>query len=134
MRAGSADERLAPGAGDRRSYAVSMRCSSCANDFEMPAERCPHCGVVVDPVNVGVARQTENVDKLESRFTNAMDDAAARGCRDVVHDFMKAVEDRASAAICVRVGQVERLARSDKEIYASYYLQREGEHRTADGE
>lgn len=59
------------------------------------------------------------------RYQTAIRDSSSRGCEEVLRDFEKAV-GTSHAVINRPLLEVERLATSDKELYATYYQLIEG--------
>jgi hypothetical protein len=99
----------------------------------MPAERCPHCAEPGIFTNVWVTQQSEDLDALERRYQAALVAAVERGCDTVVRDLMAAAS-RSKAVIARWIDDVERLARGDKQVYATYYQQRRCQARQPDGD
>lgn len=111
-----------------------MNCSRCTNDFEMPAERCPHCAEPCPYVaNVWAASRPEDVSALERRYQAALQDAATRGCALVVQAF-EAKLSGSKAVIARHLHDVERLAFSDKEVHATFHLALDAGMRLPDGD
>lgn len=98
----------------------SSPCPSCGNEVPLARELCPHCGHQGPPPNVKAAHAAEERQVLEQRYQAALQEAADRGCREVVESFEIALQS-SKAVINRRLADLERLATSDREIYASYY-------------
>lgn len=105
--------------------------SDCGYVLPVAADRCPHCGRPGLFPNVRAASQPAERDALERRYRRARDDIQARGCAREANAFMAALEG-SRAVIARPLGEVERLARSDREVYSTYYKQIEAEIRLPD--
>jgi hypothetical protein len=110
-----------------------VRCRACSNEFEMPAERCPHCAEPGIFPNVEATQEQKDLDELDRRLQNALVHAGARGCGALVQDFAAACAG-SQAVISRWIDEIERLARTDKQVYASYYQQRRAQLRQPDGD
>lgn len=97
----------------------------------MRANQCPHCGRPGLFPNVRAASQPEERAALDRRHADARRDADARGCGTVADAFLAKV-DGSRAVIARPFGEVERLARNDREVYSTYYKQVEAEIRLPD--
>jgi hypothetical protein len=62
----------------------------------------------------------EETEPLDRRYRAALKDADSRGCRAAVDAFAAALAG-SQAVINCRVEEVDRLASSDRNLYASYY-------------
>lgn len=98
----------------------SSPCGSCGNDVPLEVEHCPHCGRAGEVPNVKAARLETETRALDQRYQVALQDATAGGCSDLVESFETAAG--ASKAVINRpLLEVERLASSDRQLYASFY-------------
>ncbi|MEN3325218.1 MAG: hypothetical protein V7638_25 [Acidobacteriota bacterium] len=98
----------------------SIPCASCRNEIPQSALYCPHCGQRAIFWNVLDADQPDERAALQIRYDAAKADALARGADAAVTNFEIAVAD--SKAILSRsVEEVQRLANSTRELYATYY-------------
>lgn len=113
---------------------ATMRCRFCLNDFEMPAERCPHCAEPGIFPNVEATQEQKGMNELDLHWRAALADAATRGCDAIVQEFAAACTGSSKAVISRWIDEIERLARTDKQIYASYYQQRRAQLRQPDGD
>jgi hypothetical protein len=105
-------------------------CAECQFDIPDSAERCPHCALPGRFPNVRAAERERTV--LEQRYQDARTDADRRGSSRGVNDFESALA--VSVAIIARpLGDVERLAGSDKQGIATYDQLVEAELRLPDG-
>lgn len=96
-------------------------------------ESCPHCGRPGPPPNVKAARKKEERRTLARRYRAALQDASDRGCREVVERLEAAL--RGSKAVINRpLADLERLAASDRQIYATYYQRLEAEVQAPHGD
>lgn len=95
-------------------------CSDCCNDMPRAASICPHCARPALYPNVRAAEVPEEVTELERRYLAAFDEASSRGDVHALREF----EDEAkhSKAVLARTAnELQRLATSDNQIYATYY-------------
>lgn len=83
-------------------------------------EQCPHCGHTGPAPNVKAAGLPEETKALDRRYRAALKAADGRGCRAAVDAFAAALAG-SQAVINCRVEEVDRLASSDRNFYASYY-------------
>lgn len=97
------------------------RCSDCGEDFPSSQSICPHCGRPSLFPNVFAAEQPEEQQALDQRYRTALSDARTRGCEATVAEFERAVADQTKAVIATDVGEVERLAKSDRNLFSTYY-------------
>jgi hypothetical protein len=112
---------------------MAQNCSSCKLDFPSGPPCCPHCGRPRLFPNVQAAEAPEERAALEVMYAHAMDSAAVRGA-DAVAQAFEARAARYSAVIGRPVGEVQRLATSDRELYATYYQFATAEIRIPAGE
>jgi hypothetical protein len=81
---------------------------------------CPHCGRPALYPNVDMAGLPEEKSALESRYKDAVGAAAARGAEQALSDFEQSMRGTA-AVICKSSSDVLEMARSDSQVYATYY-------------
>ncbi len=103
----------------------------CGHDVPDRATGCPHCGRPGLFPNVRAASRPDEIAALDQRYADARRDVNARGCSTVADAFMQQVEG-SKAVIARPLGEVERLARNDHEVYSTYYKQIEAEIRLPD--
>ncbi|MFL6273792.1 MAG: hypothetical protein ACJ74G_01170 [Blastocatellia bacterium] len=108
-------------------------CDYCKNDIPPSAHQCPHCGRPGLFPNVRLAETPAERAALNRRYQAAMKDSAARGAMSPVNDFEKVIAD-SKAVISRPLGELQRLATSDHELYATYYELTEGGVRLPKGE
>ncbi len=96
------------------------KCSHCGNDIPLAKERCPHCALPGLFPNVRAAQHEKEIQALEDRYTRALVAADGRGCKAIVQTFAQAMTTT-QAVINRPIGEVQRLANSDNEVYATYY-------------
>ena len=96
------------------------RCDFCHNEMPMSATICPHCGWPAYYPNVRAAEDADEVAALESRYQAAVADASGRGAARPLRNLETEVSN-SKAVIARSAGELQRLAKSDKEIYATYY-------------
>jgi hypothetical protein len=99
---------------------VAVRCPDCSLEFFAGSDRCPHCGRPSRFPNVDAAGAPEEVAALEARYASAMADAAARGVTDEL-GVLEAVGASSKVVFARFPHEVQRLAQSDKELYATWY-------------
>lgn len=98
----------------------SPPCDFCHNEIPASATICPHCGNPGLYPNVRAAEDPYEMMALESRYQVAMTDAVSRDARHTLQDFESEIGN-SQAVIARSVNELQRLAKSDKEIYATYY-------------
>jgi hypothetical protein len=99
---------------------TSRSCSDCGNSFHLSQPQCPHCGRPGLYGNVYAAEDADEVNALEERYQLAKHDAATRGSDTAIGNFETALLN-SQAVIARPVNEVQRLATSDNELYATYY-------------
>lgn len=99
---------------------ASLPCDYCGHTFLLDLERCPHCARPGLFPNVRLAQLPENVQALDERYQKAVAGAAARGCEERVRELESAA-GRSKAVLARPLAEVDRLATSDRELYASFY-------------
>jgi hypothetical protein len=108
-------------------------CASCGHPVPLDWSLCPHCARPSLYPNVRAAEQKAERDALAARYALAIQDAEARGCGDVARAFE--VATGASQAVLSRgLGEVERLASSDRQLYSTYYQLLEAEVKLPDSD
>jgi hypothetical protein len=112
---------------------ISRSCSACGNSFHLSQPHCPHCGRPGLYGNVYAAEIAEEVGALEERYQTAKRDAATRGAKAALNDFETALFN-SQAVIARPVNEVQRLANSDNELYATYYQLQDAPIRLPTGE
>jgi hypothetical protein len=103
----------------------------CGHGLPINADRCPHCGRPGLYPNVRAASRPAEKQALARRYRGARYALHSRGCGNVADALMKALAG-STAVITRPLGEVERLARSDREVYSTYYKQIEAEVRLPD--
>lgn len=101
--------------------ATMAPCELCGFDIPTHVQRCPHCGRPSRFPNVLEAETPEERDALDARYRSAQRDLDARGCGRVAAEFEHVVDQESKAVICRSIRVVERLAKSDLELYATFY-------------
>jgi hypothetical protein len=81
---------------------------------------CPHCGRPGLYPNVRAAEDPDEVTALERRYKAAAKDAGSRNAGHILQDFECEI-GTSQAVIARSASELQRLAKSDKEIYATYY-------------
>ncbi len=96
-------------------------CNFCNNDFPISSNCCPHCAQPGLFPNVIVAGDSEEVSELDKRYHDAYKKTKLRQCDHILSDYEKTILENSKAAISRSLSEVERIAKSDNEIYVSYY-------------
>lgn len=98
----------------------SSLCDFCHYEKPRSASICPHCAKPALYPNVSDAEDPEEASELERRYQAGVNDAVNRGAADALREFEGEIEN--SRAVLARsANELQRLATSDKEIYATYY-------------
>lgn len=101
---------------------MQRECHECHNNVSISADRCPHCHAPLDPPpNVWAAAQQTEQAALEQNYRDATAAAKKLGSGDRLAEFESAVSQQSFAVICRDLGEVQRIARSDAEVYRNYY-------------
>ena len=98
----------------------SIPCSDCKNEIPQPAGCCPHCGRPDIFWNVIDAEQADERSALQDRYDAARNEAQTREADAAVQDF-EVVVGRSMAVLARSVEEVQRLANSTRQLYATYY-------------
>lgn len=112
---------------------IPNQCENCDNSFPLSAERCPHCAQPGLFPNVSTANQPGEYDALNKRYEEAMGDAESRGVLAIA-DGLEAAISNSYAVIARSLTEVERLASSGNELYATFYQLNESGVRLPRGE
>lgn len=99
---------------------TSIPCAECKNDILQPANCCTHCGRPGIFWNVIDADKADERAALRLRYDAAKADALARGADAAVEDFETAIS-KSTAVLARSVEEVQRLANSSRQVYATYY-------------
>lgn len=101
---------------------MQRECNHCHFLVSISADRCPHCHESLDPPpNVWVASQPDEQAALSLKHESVTQTAKNQGSGDRLAEFEAAVTDQSFAVICRDLGEVQRIAHSDSEIYRNYY-------------
>jgi len=92
---------------------------------------CPHCAQPSLYPNVQDAAEEDEREALAARHRQAIQDAETRGCGEVVRAFEVAAGSTV-AVLSRSLAEVERLASSDRQLYATYYQLLEAEVKLPD--
>jgi len=98
----------------------TIECEFCHNHFSSASERCPHCARPGLFPNVRAADDDDERNALNRRYQEAISDAASRKTDQAAKDFEAAVT-RSQAVIARSLNELQRLATSDNELYATYH-------------
>jgi hypothetical protein len=98
----------------------SFFCDHCKNEIPPSADRCPHCGLSVSSPNVRAAENPGERHALARRYRSARKALLARNAVTVLNDFEAAVAT-SKAIIARSENELQQLATSDNELYATYY-------------
>lgn len=99
---------------------MSQSCAACHAALPSNLVRCPHCARSLPFPNVRAAEAEEEQAALEAMYRRAMRSIRARGAASVARAF-EASAAGSRAVIARAVGEIQRLATSDREVYATYY-------------
>lgn len=100
--------------------ADTPRCAECRNEMSKAASICPHCGRPGLYPNVRAAEDAEEVAALAARYRDAVGEASGRGAGNRLSEF-EAAAGESKAVLARSANEVQRLATSDKQNYATYY-------------
>lgn len=106
-------------------------CDHCTYGIPAAADRCPHCGLPGLFPNVRAAEQPANRAALRDRYEAARASATRRGALPTLENFESELA-RSRAVLGRSAGEVDRLASSERQGYASYYELIEAEVRLPD--
>lgn len=110
---------------------ATRQCSYCQHGFPFAQIRCIHCGQPALFPNVEAAEAERTA--LATRYDHVVAEAQARGAGAEVATLEDAVNG-SHAVIARPLGELQRLAASDTEIYATYYELIVGKVRVPKGE
>jgi predicted amidophosphoribosyltransferase len=96
-----------------------MTCGNCGGEIPVSMERCPHCALPGIFPNVRAAEDGAEQAELERRYQDALQSATARNCLSELLTFQAAAA-QATAVVARPLGEVQRLATSDKQGYATH--------------
>src|SRR5579871_3239613 len=99
---------------------ASMDCQHCGYAFHETLERCPHCARPGLYANVIAVEKREEQDELYRRYDAALKDATNRGCAAEV-DRLERLVSASDAVIARPLGEMQRLATADNEVYSTFY-------------
>jgi hypothetical protein len=94
-------------------------CRDCGVEFQINFERCPHCARPGLFPNVRFA-ELERVE-LNARYEDARREAEGRGARAAFKAFEERVGADSKAVLARSANELQRLATSDNEVYATFY-------------
>lgn len=94
-------------------------CAECSCTLPAAADRCPHCGRPGLFPNVRATKQPIQRGALRRRYDAALADAERRGAKQVVEQLEQALAS-SCAVVARRIGEVERLASSERQGYSTY--------------
>lgn len=110
-----------------------LECEYCKNNFPINLDRCPHCARPGLFPNVQMAKQSDEVDALETRYQMTIDEAKTRNCEDTLTKFETDVAQKSKAVICRSLVETIRMSNSDRELYSTYYLLEQSESKIPSG-
>jgi hypothetical protein len=94
-------------------------CGDCGIEFHINLERCPHCARPGLFPNVRFAE--EERAELHRRYEESRRAAAARGAGEALEAFEQWVGAESKAVLARSANELQRLATSDNEVYATFY-------------
>lgn len=100
----------------------SSECKDCGYNILLFQERCPHCARPGLFPNVNAAQLPEEKTALENRYNSAIEQSKLNGSDTALHNFENTVLSDSKAVINRSLAEITRLANSNKELYATYYL------------
>ena len=98
----------------------TQACGYCKLDFPLDREHCPHCAQPSLFPNVTLAKQTQEFQKLDRRYHEALKDADSRSCRAIVDQFTNECRSTTAVMRCELL-RLHRQIASGSEIFAPYY-------------
>lgn len=110
---------------------LDQPCEFCGLGVPAAADRCPHCGRPGLFPNVRAARESANDRALRARYDGARREAERDGLP--VTEFEAALGE-SCAIVARRLGEVERLAASERQGYSTYYQLIDAENRLPDAD
>jgi hypothetical protein len=96
------------------------RCRYCRFQYTRGPGLCPHCARPSNYPNVETANDPPELAALQKRYDRACTNAAKRRVSHIVRALQSAVS-KSKAVIARSVWEADRLATSDRELYASYH-------------
>ncbi len=99
---------------------TSIPCAKCKNEIPQPAPCCPHCGQRAIFWNVIDADKADERAALQARYDAAKTDALARAAGAAVKNFETAIAG-SKAVLARSMDDVQQLANSTRQLYATYY-------------
>lgn len=94
-------------------------CRYCGVEFQINFERCPHCARPGLFPNVRFAELER--PELNARYEDACREAEGRGAREALAAFEERVGAGSKAVLARSANELQRLATSDNEVYATFY-------------
>jgi hypothetical protein len=101
---------------------TSSECNYCGNNILLSQARCPHCAQPGLFPNVRAAQLHEEKTALENRYNAAMEQSKLNGSNTALRNFENTVLSDSKAVINRSLAEITRLANSNKELYATFYL------------
>lgn len=96
-------------------------CRDCKIEFQINLDRCPHCARPGLFPNVRLAEEESERAELLKRYEESYREADTRGALAAVATFEQRVKAEAKAVLARTANELQRLATSDNEVYASFY-------------
>ena len=97
-----------------------VKCEYCRCTFPIICERCPHCARPGLFPNVRAAEDEGERKALNHRYLTIKENAARKGAMSALNDFELAIQT-SKAVINRSINELQRIATSENELYASYY-------------
>jgi len=109
---------------------VAMKClnAKCREDVPEHLRNCVVCGADAGYPNVRMAERAAEMQSLERRFQDALQQATIKGSEQVTEQFRVAVGS-SEAIISRPLSKLMELVSSDNELYTTYYHQVESQSR-----
>lgn len=105
------------------------KCSACSADVsQYLGQNCPTCGAYLGPPNVREVSRPEEVEALEVRYKDVLEEGEARGAHASLKCF-DADMQQTQAVINMGLDKLNNFITNSKALYSSYVLQVRGQMR-----
>lgn len=99
---------------------ATRQCEFCKNSLPRSASLCPHCGRPGLYPNVEDAEDDAERAALDRRYKTGLTESADRKADSILKDFEAAAAE-SKAVLSRSVGEVLKLANSDRDLFGTYY-------------
>ena len=108
---------------------IADHCPNCNSPLSWEKDSCLGCGHYVGPPNI---REVESErDALSARYEQTVEASRARGCLNMVIEFIETVAQDSVAVINMWPSFLAQFLNGEKSLYSGYALQTEAETRWA---